>query len=105
LPILTVSKLLHNSNTPDPNDVTLSGMVIEVNFLHSEKAQSPIVITPFGIVIDTKLIQPLNALESMRLRDEGKVMLVIAVFSIKAPAWIVETVLPSIVSGIIITES
>jgi hypothetical protein len=38
--------------------VTLSGMVMEVRLMHSEKASSPILVTPSGIATEVRLLQP-----------------------------------------------
>ena len=37
---------------------TLSGMFILVNFLHPEKADAPMLVTPLGILMLVKLIHP-----------------------------------------------
>ena len=42
--------------------VTLSGMVMEVRLLQSEKALPPMLVTLSGMVMEVRLVQPLKAL-------------------------------------------
>ena len=59
-------------------EVTLSGIVMLVRFVHERKALSPMEVTPFGIVMLERLVQSLKAVIPMEV-----------------------TVLPSIVSGMV----
>ena len=44
------------------------------NFEQREKAKSPILVTPSGIMIDAKLVQPENAPSSMLVTPLGSVI-------------------------------
>ena len=46
-------------------DDKLLGRMIEVRFVHPENAPSPIVLTLFGITIDSKLVHPANVAHSI----------------------------------------
>ena len=59
-------------------ELTLSGIVKIVRFVHERKALSPMEVTPFGIVMLARLVQSLKAVIPMEV-----------------------TVLPSIVSGMV----
>ena len=59
-------------------ELTLSGIVMLVRFVHEPKALSPMEVTPFGIVMLARLVQSLKAVLPMEV-----------------------TVLPSIVSGMV----
>ena len=51
---------LHCLKAPVPIEVTLDGSVI-VKLIHFKNAYEPIVLTPFAIVTDVKLLQFWNA--------------------------------------------
>ena len=62
-PLLTiiVSRLLHPLRMFIPMDVTLLGMVIEVNSVQSAKAMPLIISMLFEITMEVKPLQPKNA--------------------------------------------
>ena len=55
--IFTVFKPLHSLNVCCSIEVTLDGIVIDVNDEHSEKAYDPIDVTEDGMVIDARFLQ------------------------------------------------
>ena len=60
--IFTVFKLVHPKNVPCSIEVTLDGIVIDINDPHSLNAPNPIDVTDFGMVIDVRLLHSLKAL-------------------------------------------
>ena len=51
--------------------VTPSGMVIEVKPVQPEKAEEPMLVTLFGMVIEVKPLQPLKAQSPMLVTLSG----------------------------------
>ena len=65
LPMVTEVKPLHkplqSEKAESPMIVTLSGMVIEVNPVQPRKAPSPMLVTLSGMAIEVKPLQPRKA--------------------------------------------
>jgi hypothetical protein len=58
---VTVVKLLHCKNTSAPIVVIVFGIVTDTKFVQPSKTPNPNVVTPLGIFIDVKLEQNPNA--------------------------------------------
>ena len=70
---VSVVTLLQLLNAVPPILVTLSGMVIDVNPVHPEKAETPIVISELGKVIEENPVQPEKAEPSIVVIVFGRV--------------------------------
>jgi hypothetical protein len=56
---VTLTSELHLANIPGPTEVILLGITTEVNFVQSEKAYQPILVTIFGNVKDDAFVHNL----------------------------------------------
>ena len=77
--------------------VALSGMVIEVKPVQSEKAHNPILVTPSGMVTNVNPLQPEKAISPMLVTLSGMVTEVKLLQQVKAQ-------LPMFVPHVIITS-
>ena len=83
-------------------EVTLLGIVIEVNPLQLQNAYSPMEVTPVGMVIEVKPLQPLNAHSPMEVTPFGIVIEVKPLQPLTKFAGILCTLSPilTVVSGV-----
>ena len=79
--------------------VTPSGIVMLVRLMQPEKAQAPMLVTPSGMVILVRLLQLVKAASGMLVTLSGIVMLFRLLQKRKAAHPMLVTGLPSIVSG------